>query len=61
MERRNEAETRQKLAAIVEGPFPDEIVNDLTVIILQPDETVERVSRDGVDIAPEAPTPSLSP
>ena len=53
MERRDENQTRHKLVAVAEGPFPVESVKGHTVVIVRPDGTVERVIRDRVVHAPE--------
>ena len=53
VERRNEADTRHKLAAVADGPFQVQGVSNNTVVIARPDNTVERVSRDQVTLAPE--------
>ena len=49
VKRRDESQTRHKLAAVAEGPFPVESVKGNTVVIVRPDGTVERVSRDRAD------------
>lgn len=52
-ERRDEAESRHKLAAVGEGPYKVESVKGNTVVIEYPDAKVEIVSRDRVTLAPE--------
>ena len=52
VERRDESQTRHNLASVAEGPFKVESVKGNTVVILRPDNSVERVSRDRVTIAP---------
>lgn len=55
VERKDEKETRHKLAPIAEGPFPVLRVDGAakTVIIKRPDESLENVSRSRVTIAPK--------
>ena len=60
VERRDESHTRHKLAAVAEGPFPVKSVKGHTVVIVRPDGTVERVSRDRVVHAPEPLTTAQS-
>ena len=56
IERKDEKETRHKLAPIAEGPFPVIRVDtsSKTVVIKRPDESVENVSRSRVALAPKA-------
>lgn len=51
VERRDELQTRHKLAAVDEGPFLVDSVRGNTVVIVQPDDKVGRVSRDRVALA----------
>ena len=51
---------RSTLAAVAEGPFRVESVKGHTVVIVRPDGTVERVSRDRVVHAPEPLTAAQS-
>ena len=60
VERRDENQTRHKLAAVAEGPFPVESVKGHTVVIVRPDETVERVSHDRVVLTPKPLTAAQS-
>ena len=53
VERHDENQTRHKLAAVAEGLFPVDGVKGHTVVIVRPDATVERASRDRVVLAPE--------
>ncbi len=57
VERRDENETRHKLAAVAEGPFKVISSTRHTVVIERPDQTVERVSRDRVTLAPRPQKP----
>ena len=52
VERRDENETRHKLAAVADGPYRVVEATPLTVVIERPYQTVERVSRDRVTLAP---------
>ena len=52
VERRDETQTRHKLAAVAEGPFTVISAKGNTVLIERNDKTVERVSRDRVTLAP---------
>ncbi len=56
-ERRDDNETRHKLAAIAEGPYRVESVRGNTVVIVYPDDKVERVSMDRVTLAPKSLAP----
>ena len=57
VERKHDTETRHKLAAIAEGPFPVKKVykENKTVLLERPDKTVENVSRSLVVLAPKGP------
>ena len=59
VERREEKESRHKLAAIAEGPFKVKDVNKpaKTVVIEYPDRSVENVSRSRVVLAPRGNLP----
>ena len=60
VEHRDESQTRHKLAAVSEGTFPVESVKRHMVVIVRPDGTVKRVSRDHVVLTPEALTAAQS-
>lgn len=53
VEKRDENQTRHKLAAVAEGPYPVQSIHDNTVVIQRPDNSVERVSKDRVTLAPK--------
>ena len=59
MERRDQAETRHKLAPIAKGPYQVKSTDDRskTVVIEYDDRTVENVSRSRVVLAPKGETP----
>ena len=54
VERKDETESRHKLAAVAEGPYKVESVKGNTVVIVYPDAKVERVSKDRVTLAPKS-------
>ena len=58
VERKDDTETRHKLAPIAEGPFPVKKVDqeNKTVFLERPDKTVENVSRSRVVLAPKGPS-----
>ena len=56
-ERRDENETRHKLAALAEGPYRVESVQGNTVVIVYHDNKVQRVSKDRVTLAPKSLEP----
>ena len=56
VERRDENETRHKLAAVAEGPYKVLEATRRTVVIERPDHSVEKVSRDRVTLAPRPRT-----
>ena len=56
IEKRDETQTRHKLAAFVDGPYPVVGVRGNTVVIERPDRSVERVNRDRVAVAPQERT-----
>ena len=55
VERKDDTETRHKLAPIAAGPFPVKKVDKdkKTVLLERPDKTVENVSRSRVVLAPK--------
>ena len=55
VERKDDTETRHKLAPIAEGPFPVKkfYKDNKTVLLERPDKTVENVSRSRVVLAPK--------
>lgn len=56
VERRDESKTRRKLAAVAEGPFTVDSVRGKSVVIVRPDDKVERASCDRVVLAPNTST-----
>ena len=58
VERKDDQDTRHKLAPIADGPFPVKKVDReaKTVLIERPDSTVENVSRSRVVLAPRGPS-----
>lgn len=52
MQKRDESETRQKIAAVAEGPLPVVSIRGNMVVIRRVDESVERVSCDRVVLTP---------
>ena len=56
VERRDENEHRHKLAAVAQGPYKVIETKGKTVVIEREDNTVERVSRDRVVLAPKPRT-----
>ncbi len=56
-ERKDETDTRHKLAAVAEGPFRVDSVKGNTVVIEYHNAKVERLSRDRVTLAPKSLVP----
>ena len=56
VERRDEREHRHKLAAVADGPYKVNSTHGGTVVIQRPDNSVERVSRSRVVLAPQPRT-----
>lgn len=54
VEKRDESDTRHKLAAVADGPFPVVSVKGNTLVIKYLYQKVERVSRDRVTLAPKS-------
>ncbi len=57
VERRDENETRHKLAPVADGPFRVGSVRGNTAVIEYPDAKVERVSKDRITLAPKSLEP----